>query len=450
MENAAAIAMIRFGLGRRRDENPPENPKAWLRGQLTAPDPTPVAQELSGADCLAFAQTLVVADHMARVAAPAAAPGPEAPKPAADTWPPTTGGALLKHESHALLANGITTPAPFRERLVWFWANHFNVSARGFLASACVGAFVREAIRPHVTGRFSDMLLAVMHHPAMLAYLNQMVSVGPDSPGGLRRHQGLNENLARECLELHTVSPAAGYTQADVTAFAKLLTGWMVELHKPPLGFRFRDRLHEPGPITVMGRDWPGGEEGGIAMLKFLATHKATYRHLAEKLARHFVADDPPPSAVHALETALAESDGDLATVSDRLIDLPEAWHPLTKLRTPQEYVVACFRAVAADPAKIPNLGGIVGSLGQGVFQAPFPIGWPDRAADWSGSEALLQRVDFAYGIAGRFQEPDPLDLAHMTLGKLLTPDLIRQMQGAGSRRDSLTLLLGSPEFQRR
>jgi uncharacterized protein (DUF1800 family) len=284
----------------------------------------------------------------------------------------------------------------------------------------------------------------------MLAYLDQAQSAGPDSIVGERKHKGLNENLARECLELHTVSPAAGYTQQDVTNFAKILTGWSIELKQPPTGFKFRPFQHEPGEFEVMGRSWPGGEQGGVALLTWLGTHPATYRHLSEKLVRHFVADDPPLSDVHRIETVLRDTQGDLHAASLALIELQGAWVPGAKLRAPQDYVIACLRAMGADPDQVPNVGSLIAGLGQGFFQAPFPIGWPDRAADWAGPEAMLQRVDFVYAFVARYGGLDPGRVAEDSLGPLLAPETRDQIRGAGSRRDAMTLLLASPEFMRR
>ncbi len=232
-------------------------------------------------------------------------------------------GQLFKGEVDALVAYALTTPTPFRERLVWFWANHFTVSLRGGRTAALGGDYVRTAIRPHVTGRFADMLLAVMRHPAMLTYLDNAGSFGPGSPAGLQRNKGLNENLARESLELHTVSPAAGYTQADVTSYARILTGWSVANgEKEPAGFRFRPHMHEPGEQTLMGRIMPAGEEGGVAALALLANHPATHRHLAAKLVQHFVADDPAPADVRRVEGVLRDTGGDLGQAALALVAL--------------------------------------------------------------------------------------------------------------------------------
>jgi uncharacterized protein (DUF1800 family) len=295
------------------------------------------------------------------------------------------------------------------------------------------------------------MLLAVMRHPAMLLYLDNAGSVGPDSPAGQRGRRGLNENLARECLELHTVSPAAGYTQADVTSFAKLLTGWSIDLQAESPGFRFRPFAHEPGEQVVLGQDFPPGEEGGTAALRYLADHPATHDFLAGKLVRHFVADEPPRDAVRRVSGVLRDSHGDLGAAASALIGLPAAWRPAGKLRTPLDFVVATLRALDAAPPDQPYLTGALAGLGQPMWSAPQPNGWPDRAADWAGPEALVRRVDWAYAAAGRFGGgSDPAELAKANLGPLLRPATLEAMRRAGSRRDALTLLFTSPEFQRR
>ena len=240
MDLRTAQALIRFGLGRRGDEALPADPAVWLRDQLRQPDPSRIDPRPSTATAVAA----FLADRANR------------PKPEDSQV-----RALFRAEAKAELDNALTTPAPFRERLVWFWTNHFTVSIRGGIAAAAC-AFVEEAIRPHVTGHFEDMLVAVMRHPAMLRYLNNVGSVGPDSQAGKGGKRGLNENLARECLELHTVSPAAGYTQADVTSFAKILTGWSIDLRDAPPGFRFRPGAHQPGTANRHGPDLPGGRGG--------------------------------------------------------------------------------------------------------------------------------------------------------------------------------------------
>ena len=429
MDTRTAQALIRFGLGPRPGDPMPRDPADWLIAQLHAADPARLDPRPSTARGLAALRS----DR-------------ENKPPAGQS----AGRALFRAEAQAELAHALTTPAPFRERLVWFWTNHFTVSVRAGACAAVTGAFIEEAIRPHVTGRFEDMLLAAMRHPAMLLYLNNAGSVGPDSRAGINRHLGLNENLARECMELHTVSPAAGYAQADVTSFARLITGWSIDLRSDPPGFRFRPFAHEPGTQIVMGHRFPPGEEGGIEALRFLANHPATHHFLATKLVRHFVADTPPPDAVRRIQTVLRDTGGDLRAAAIALVRLDAAWRPGTKLRTPQEFVVATFRLLEVDGMQEPNLLQPLAGLGQPFCAAPQPNGWSDQAAEWAGPEAMMRRIDWAFGVANRAGNPEPQELAEAALGGLLRAETAAAIRRAPSRREAMTLLLTSPEFQRR
>lgn len=430
MDLRTAQALIRFGLGRRGDEPLPTDPAIWLRNQLHQPDPGRIEPRPGTASGL----TALREDRQTK-------PKPEESRVR----------ALHMAEVKSELDNALITPAPFRERLVWFWSNHFTVSVRGGVA-AVAGAFVEEAIRPHITSRFEEMLFAVMHHPAMLIYLNNARSVGPDSVAGQRRHLGLNENLARECMELHTVSPAAGYTQADVTNFAKILTGWSIDLRSDPPGFRFRPLAHEPGAQTVMGRTFPPGEEGGVAALHFLANHPSTHRFLARKLVLHFIADDPPPDAVRQIEGVLRDTGGNLGAAAAALTTLDAAWQPGAKLRTPMDFVIASLRAMDLpdEQRQTVPVQGILTSLGQPFQNAPQPNGWSDHASEWAAPEALVRRIDWAYGVSGRVGTRDVAELAEANLGPLLRDETLQAIRRAGSRRDAMTMLLTAPEFQRR
>ncbi len=439
MDAASAIAAIRFGLGPRPDHPAPAEPRAWLLAQLDADD-TPVPP--AGWDAPPTA-----ADGLAAARADRAEPPPAAGAPPA----PDRRATLFRAEQAAWMAGRIATPLPFRERLVAFWLNHLTVSRREGAVAPLAGAYAREAIRPHVTGRYEAMLAAAVRHPAMLLYLGQASSVGPDSRAGRRTGRSLNENLARELLELHTLSPAGGYAQADVAALAALLTGLGVEAARDPLGTVFRPDSHQPGPHRLLGRAFPDGEAGIDAALHFLAGHPATHRHLATKLARHFVADDPPPDAVAALESALRNTGGDLGAASRALVDLPGAWDPpLGKLRDPADHVTAALRALGAGPAHGTMAVGLCATLGQPAFAAPAPAGWPDRAAAWAHPEGALRRIDAAHGIAGRFSRVPAPDVLALALGPLARPETRDAVGGAGSNRDALTLLLGGPEFARR
>jgi uncharacterized protein (DUF1800 family) len=260
MELSQAVAAKRFGLGISPSAQVPEDSGGWLKAQLAAPDPARFTLP-STWECMASWR--------------------EDTRHPLPKGQPTRVLSIVAEDKRTQLTWATQTPAPFRERLVWFWSNHFTVSLTRLECVPVAGAFVREAIRPYVTGRFEDMLLAVMRHPAMLMYLDNAASVGPDSAMGKRGGEGLNENLARECLELHTVSLAASYTQADVTNFAKILTGWTVDYGADRPGFLFDAESHQPGEITVMGQVFPSGEEGGVAALRWLAHHPSTYRFLA-------------------------------------------------------------------------------------------------------------------------------------------------------------------------
>lgn len=366
---------------------------------------------------------------------------------------------IFQADVAAQLDNLLLTEQPFRERLAWFWLNHFTVSLRQGSTKAVLGAYMREAIRPHVTGRFSDMLLAVMRHPAMLMYLDNTSSSGPNSPAGRKSHQGLNENLARECLELHTVSPAAGYSQTDVTSFAAILTGWSVDMKAEQPGFVFREKAHEPGEKTVMGQTFPEGEDGGVQALHFLGTHPATYHHIATQMVGHFISDTPAPQDVSHIASVLQNSDGDLRAASLALATLHDTNRTGSKFRTPMDYATAVMRALSLggkasqpdnphSPAHV--LYAAFSSLGQPLWKAPLPNGWSDTAAEWSAPADMLARTDWAWRLAAHVQTGNPMEIAHTALGPALRPQTELAMHHAGSRQDALTLLFSSPEFQRR
>jgi uncharacterized protein (DUF1800 family) len=305
---------------------------------------------------------------------------------------------ILQAETAARLARLATTDTPFLERLVLFWSNHFAVAAgKGQQLRATAGAFEREAIRPHVLGRFPDMLKAVESHPAMLAYLDNQQSVGPASRTGLNRGAGLNENLAREILELHTLGVDGGYSQADVTSLAKVITGWGFSGANGRLGepgrFVFDPARHEPGPQRVLGRDYPqAGVDQGEVVLLALAEHPATAQHIARKFARHFVADDPPERLVTRLAVTFIETGGDLKGLATVLLRAPEAWEgPGRKIRTPQEFLVASMRATGQVP-ETPRLLGALAAMGQPLWNPPGPNGYPDTIPAWASRRASTSR----------------------------------------------------------
>ena len=447
MAYASQQAFIRFGLGSRPGERVSGDPRGALMAQLKGPDPALASTAFAGLPTGRDAIDALRADRLARRQLLLAGEKPDG------RFKPKT-RALYLRDASAQLNWAVTTDAAFRERLVWFWANHFSVSTNQGETAGLAGPFVREAIRPHVTGNFTDMVLAAERHPAMLRYLANDVSIGPDSPAGQRTGRGLNENLGRECMELHTVGLAAGYSQADVTGMAKILTGWSAAGSRQggdSTGFKYRPMTHEPGRQTVMGHSFDGGEAAGIAALTFLSRYPTTYRMLARQLATHFIADQPPEAAVDRLAGALADSGGELMPAYAALVESPEAWTPLGKFKTPQEYMVSVLRAAPADGPPV-NLPGVLNRLGQPLWGAPLPNGWPDQAAMWVGSDAVMSRLDWAYTYAGRFDGSGvrPEEIADAALGPLLRPATLGAIRQAGSKREALSLLFASPEFQRR
>ncbi|MDB5414839.1 MAG: hypothetical protein JWR10_3174 [Rubritepida sp.] len=427
MTPLAAHAAIRFGLGARPGAGLPADPKPWLAAQIRplpeAPGPT-LAEALAAIRERRLDPMSMAVNNVARI------------------------------ESVSWAERMLATEAPFAERWANFWANHLTVSRRAGQTTALVGNYQRTAIRAHAFGRFEDMLLAAYRHPAMLSYLDQAGSAGPNSPAGQRRNRGLNENLARECMELHSVTPAAGYTQEDVGALARILTGWSsgrgAEFNEPD-GFIFRPQAHEPGPKRLLGQEFQEGEEGGAQALRFLANHPATHHALALKLARHFIRDAPPAPAVARIEAALR--DGDLAAAARAVIAAPEAWTPLVKLRSGQDYAVAVLRALGTGAEGAPLLIGTMARLNQPLWTAPAPIGWPDEAAEWAAPEQLMRRLDWAGELAGRAaasDRVDPAQLAETVLGPLAHAETAAAVRRAGSVREAVLLLLACPEAQHR
>ena len=363
-------------------------------------------------------------------------------------------GPLYREEAARRTLAAIKTDTPFRERLVHFWGNHFTASVTKGQIRPLVGAFEREAIRPHVSGRFADMLIAVARHPAMLMYLDNVASIGPNSRAGKRRNRGLNENLAREILELHTLGVEGGYQQSDVLALAKILTGWSFgnAQRGNPGDFTFFAPRHEPGDKRLLGRTYrEDGVHEGEAALRALAVHPSTARFIATKLARHFVTDDPPQGAIDTLRRTFLDSKGDLGAVSRALVTLPDVWRaPLAKVKTPNDLVVSAYRLLG-PPSKEKRVLAPLRLLGQLPFFAPSPAGWSDRAESWIGPESLLRRIEILELLSKRqTMGSDPRRLAEEVLGPVASEETVAAVGRAASGQEALALLLSSPEFQRR
>jgi uncharacterized protein (DUF1800 family) len=480
------LAANRFGLGARPGEveRASGNPKAWLIAQIA-----PAAQP-QGPDGPFKSGDALVADLAAY-----RQQRREMKKDNAEGFK-----AFFKQQRQVLIDEmsarfdlGFTTQRPFAERLVWFWTNHFTISTQNAGTASLAGAYEREAIRPFIAGKFEDMLFAVATHPAMLIYLNNAQSIGPDSRAGQIAKRGLNENFGRELMELYTLGVDGGYTQADVIALANLLTGWSVDTGAPadrPVarflqagfdrnampqdpggssGFRFFPNRHEPGTVTLRGKTYPDGYEGGRAAIHDLAHDPATARFIARKFAVHFIADNPPPASVARLEKIFRDSGGDLKAMAVAVVEDPATWAPGPgKMRPPVEFVTATYRLLNLPSEKLQTADGQIPNaqrqtlaamqacrlMGQFPMAAPSPKGWSDQSSDWSGPDAVLSRIAFARQLASRL--PQTIDtrqvvqLADNALGPRLTPATRSAVAGTADAGEALALLISSPEFQRR
>jgi len=476
------LAFNRFGLGARLGSPPPGgDPRQALLDELA----TPGGARLDDSGLLGSPEILqaVYADELRRkmereraesarqallgMPAPNVAPLLDVERAgAASMAPPTPAGAaeprpaqiFFRAEALARLQKACAAPIGYVERLTAFWSNHFCVSvAKSEIGRAAAGAFEREAIRPHVLGRFADMLAAVERHPVMLNFLDNAQSVGPDSRAGQNRKAGLNENLAREILELHTMGVGSGYTQADVSQFAHILTGWTIVGREGKLGqpgtFAFNANAHEPGAATMLGRVYAqDGVAQGEAALADLAREPATASHIAYKFARHFVADEPDPALVRRLADVFHKTDGDLGELARALVADPAAWSaPPTKMRNPWELTVASYRAFARPSNDPGSALGALNLLGMPLWQPGGPNGFSDESADWASPEGMKTRLELAIQFARQIKNaPRPPELLEQVLGPAASRATREAVARAESEEQAYALLLLSPEFQRR
>lgn len=446
------IATNRFGLGASPIDiaKATPNPKNWLRAQINAEQTIPkiLAAQADSAALLkeAYEARGIKNEDMKKDARKIRRNG-------------------FRQALNARLTNQVQTDRPFAERLVMFWSNHFTVSRTRGLIGPAIPAYESEAIRPFIFGRFEDMLLSAVQHPCMLIYLDNISSIGPNSKQGSRRGKDLNENLAREVLELHTMGSQGGYTQTDVTNFAKILTGWTVSRKRknakkqklPPGQFQFINRIHEPGPQTLLGKTFDqNGKRQGVQALKEIARHPSTANFIAAKLVRHFVDDNPSAEDIQTIANVFKKTNGDLASVSKALIDLESAWKMSgTKVKKPEEMIISALRALHMDgPLSLPRrqlLFPALKSMGQEVFHAPSPAGWPDEAKAWIAPESLMHRIEWVREFSRRSAAAiNPLDIFDNTIGPFASDDAKKMIKGAPGREDGLALIFSSPAFQRR
>jgi uncharacterized protein (DUF1800 family) len=467
LKKDTVIAANRFGLGARPGELPQidDDPRGWLLDQLPGPANVPSAiSELpkTAAILVQFAELRDARKDSKQTAADT--PSPDLVKKFAR--------AFREHylqQTEARHRNATATDFPFHERLVHFWSNHFAVSADKPPVTAVAGSLENEAIRANLGGNFAELLIAVERHPSMIIYLDNQRSIGPNSSIGKRANRrsrsdrtvGLNENLAREILELHTLGVDGGYTQNDVTTFAKVITGWSIggedqrgrNSEGTPGEFEFRENIHEPGGQQILGKKYQdNGVRQGEAVLRDLALHPATAKHLATKLVRHFVADDPPAPLVERIAAVYLDSDGDLATVHAALVNASEPWQEtFAKYKTPQDFVISTFRAFDRVPDDGKFIVGALDMMGHTPYRPGSPAGWPDTAEQWGGADSLYKRIEWANTVA-RYAgtRVNPLDLGEQVLGPALGEHTRTTISRAESLMQGITLLLASPEFQRR
>jgi uncharacterized protein (DUF1800 family) len=440
-------ALNRFGLGARVGEPARlADPRGWLRGQLDGDARitagVPADSDISGA-IQAYRRAGQGQDRDRQEARRRIV-------------------ALAAAEQRAALTARITTERPFLERLVAFWSNHLCVSAGAKIpVAALAGSYERQVVRPHVLGRFEDMVLASAKHPAMLIYLDNLQSIGPNSRAAKmargRQQRGLNENYARELLELHTLGVDGGYTQADVTELARLLTGWTLDGFGPrqrdgaEMRFQFVPQLHEPGAKTVVGARYNEGVGEGERAVRTLCRHPSTAKFVATKLVTHFVADAPPAAAVDRLAKVFAESGGDLKRVSLALVDLPEAWADggTRKFRTPQDWIVATLRSFNAREIGDPMLQTLR-QLRHPLWSPQAPKGFGDTRQEWADPDSLMNRAELARNVARRVGRAGVDPRALLEVMEVPPDDPLRTMLGDGTIPvdERIALAIAGPAFQ--
>ena len=461
-----SIALNRFGLGYRRGDTLPQDPQGWLKRQIATYVAAPPA--LAGRNVDGDAVARVIAEtadfrEKRQAAQKGEANGDDRREMASERQ---------RSERQQLIADiglrgrlALETDTPFMERMVHFWSNHFAVSSDKAQIPGLVGPYEFGAIRPHVNGYFADLLKAASLHPAMLVYLDQWQSQGPGSRAAAARERrggadrGLNENLGREILELHTLGVGGGYTQEDVKELARALTGWTMQglpatqrATPQPYGAAFFEFVHEPGTRTVAGRTYQDkGAAQALSILDDLATHPSTARFIATKLARHFAGDNPPADLVERLAKAFGDSGGHLPTVYEALIDAPEAWvdEPV-KFRQPWEWAVGLLRAGGEPDIADRQFAVMLRELGQQVWTPGSPAGWDDRDASWAGANALFRRVEAAERIAEMIRLEDVRELAEAMFPGSLSEATQQSVRWAESNEMGFALLLVSPEMLRR
>ncbi|EPX82769.1 Uncharacterized protein putative in bacteria [Rubellimicrobium thermophilum DSM 16684] len=451
------LAAIRFGTGLSPYLPPPSSIEAMLE-RLAGPDVAARAiPAMSYTEALAIERAFAQANRQARNGETAAIRA--AARAERDRLRRLVEPTRLA-QFRTVLARQVASEDALRERLLLFWANHFTARPKTTVAGILIAPYVEEAIRPHVAGRFADMLTAVALHPVMVAYLDQARSIGPGSIQGRQSGRGLNENYARELLELHTVGVGGGYTQEDVRQLALLLTGVTVAEGQTV----YRPRWAEPGAETVLGRTYPAEADLATvqAVLADLAVRPETARHLARKLAVHFVSDAPEERLVEALAGEWLASGGDLLAVTGALLRHPAAWSPRKdKVKPPVDFIASALRALGLGADFLLPLGfretrrllaNPLAVMGQPWQDPPGPDGWPEAPEAWITPQFMAARIDWAMNRPEEMQPdlPDPRDFVRIALGPAAREEVIFAAHAAERPSEAIGVILASSDFQRR
>ena len=460
-------ADVRFGYGRSPRVEPPASVAAML-AQLEGPDRMLAAWPMLDSATVEATETKLTQAY--KIFRDTRRTGDEAAIEARrDVIQSLRREARSRQERFAIntLARGTYAPDAFRERLCAFWADHFTTAETRQSLLYSNQAIVTDAVRPNLTGRFGDMLQAAITHPLMLTYLDQLTSVGENSVFGQRKSsRGLNENLAREVMELHTLGVGGPYSQEDVRQLAELLTGlW----YHPKKGYYFESRAAEPGPETVLGQAYGGrrtGPDAGFGaiarVLQDLALHPATARHLATKLATHFVSETPDADLVEAMSAAYLASQGGLMDTYRAMLEHPAAWEQTAQnVKWPSDYLISALRALSPQEEALRRLSHAdirrlflrpLVVMGQPWERPIGPDGWAEEDSTWITAQGMAARINWALRAPSRILDPlpDPRDFVQVALGDLAPPEVVFAAAAAETAADGVAVVLASPAFQRR
>ena len=367
---------------------------------------------------------------------------------------------VLRESENARLLQGIFSNKQLQEIMVNFWFNHFNISVnKGNLTRLWVGTYERDAIRPYALGNFRNLLGATAHHPAMLFYLDNWLNTAPGSKGARGRFKGLNENYARELMELHSMGINGGYTQQDIITLARIFTGWGIQRRGGDVtGFKFNPNRHDNSDKIFLGvRIKGGGIEEGEKALNILAKHPSTARFISYKLAQYFVADTPPDSLVNKLAKRFQETNGNIRYVLEILFNSSEFWNEKyygSKFKTPYQYIISAARATNTDQPRWGRIKRILDQLGMKLYGCKTPDGYKNTQEAWLNPDAIMRRISFATIISrGQLNQGKPIGINHQQLRITLGNNFSAQTQAVISNTPEnlqAALILGSPEMMKK